>query len=254
MATDNAPKVFLSYSHDSQEHKRWVLELATRLRNTGIDSIIDQWSLGPGDDIPHFMERSLAAADRVLMVCTDNYVQKANSGTGGVGYEKMIVTADLMKQINSNKIIPVIRQGGTHNVPTFLQSKYFVDLSRDDEMELEFDNLARAIHGKPLFEAPPISNNPFVPVAETPAEKTGDGVLKVMTLIVTQYESSTSNHIEYELLVKRIGMSRIMLDHFLTEATNQGLIAPEEIMGNLYYVLLPPGRDYAIHHKLIRIF
>jgi hypothetical protein len=26
------PKVFISYSHDSQEHKKWVLDLATRLR------------------------------------------------------------------------------------------------------------------------------------------------------------------------------------------------------------------------------
>ncbi len=26
------PSVFISYSHDTQEHKKWVLDLATRLR------------------------------------------------------------------------------------------------------------------------------------------------------------------------------------------------------------------------------
>ena len=35
------PKVFISYSHDTQEHKKWVLDLATRLRGGGVDAIID---------------------------------------------------------------------------------------------------------------------------------------------------------------------------------------------------------------------
>ena len=94
-----APKVFVSYSHDSPDHKQWVLDLATRLRTCGVDAILDQWDLGPGGDLPHFMEQSIANSVRILMICTERYVQKANAGTGGVGYEKMIVTADLMRQI-----------------------------------------------------------------------------------------------------------------------------------------------------------
>lgn len=35
----STPKVFISYSHDTQDHKKWVLDLATRLRNSGIDAI-----------------------------------------------------------------------------------------------------------------------------------------------------------------------------------------------------------------------
>jgi hypothetical protein len=64
------PKVFVSYSHDSQDHKKWVLDLATRLRNNGVDAIIDQWELQPGDDLPHFMESHLANSDYVLMICS----------------------------------------------------------------------------------------------------------------------------------------------------------------------------------------
>lgn len=79
----SVPKVFISYSHDTQNHKKWVLDLATRLRNSGIDAVLDQWELGPGDDLPHFMESNLAAADRVIMICTERYVEKANSGSGG---------------------------------------------------------------------------------------------------------------------------------------------------------------------------
>ena len=121
------PKAFISYSHDSQDHKKWVLDLATRLRNNGIDAILDQWDLKPGDDLPRFMEQGLIAADCVLMICTDKYVEKANAGAGGVGYEKMIVTADLLKTIDSNKVIPLIRQvGATTFRPSFVQNYFWI--------------------------------------------------------------------------------------------------------------------------------
>lgn len=251
MATSKIPKAFLSYSHDSLGHKKWVLDLATRLRSNGVESIIDQWSLGPGDDLPHFMEQNLAIADRVLMICTENYVQKANTGAGGVGYEKMIVTADLLRRIDSNKIIPLIRQSGTHAVPTFLQSKLYLDFSREDQMELAFDDLVRAIHGAPLYVAPPVSNNPFVPVADTPSEKTGDGVLEVMKIIVTLFESDSSNLISYDYIVRRAPMSRIMLDVYIQEAMDQGLIVWSS-KNHLYFTLENKGKHYAVQHKLIR--
>src|SRR4051794_40477260 len=104
------PKVFISYSHDTLEHKKWILELATRLRTNGIDAILDPWELTAGSDIPHYMEQNLATADYIVMVCTPNYVEKANKGTGGVGYEKMIITSTLMKSISETKIIPIVRQ------------------------------------------------------------------------------------------------------------------------------------------------
>ncbi len=74
------PSVFVSYSHDDLGHKLWVLELATRLQQSGIDTILDQWSLRPGNDVAVFMERQLASATRVIMVCTRRYVEKANAG------------------------------------------------------------------------------------------------------------------------------------------------------------------------------
>ncbi len=86
------PRVFISYSHDSATHKSWVLDFATTLRNRGVDAILDQWDLKPGDDLPHFMETELAKCDYVIIVCSETYVKKANAGEGGVGYEKMIVT------------------------------------------------------------------------------------------------------------------------------------------------------------------
>ncbi|MGB3255724.1 toll/interleukin-1 receptor domain-containing protein [Buttiauxella gaviniae] len=243
------PKAFISYSHDSQEHKKWVLEFATRLRNNGVDALLDQWDLKPGDDLPHFMEQGLSTADRVLMVCTDKYVEKANSGAGGVGYEKMIVTADMLKTIDSNKVIPLIRQSGSQDVPNFLRSKLFLDFSRPDQYEFSFDELIRALHNAPLYEKPLVANNPFTPVSQTPPNRTGDGVLVVMKIVTALFERQTRDYVYYSELVKHAPMSRIMFDIYIEEAKSLGLIT-QDTEKDVW--LTKTGKHYAIQHNIIK--
>src|SRR5262245_25666670 len=81
-------KGFSSYSHDSQQHKDWVRRLATDLLSNGIDADLDQWSLVPGQDIAAFMAEGIRTAKRVLLICSEEYVTKAENGRGGVGYER----------------------------------------------------------------------------------------------------------------------------------------------------------------------
>lgn len=241
------PKAFISYSHDSQEHKKWVLDFATRLRNSGVDAILDQWDLRPGDDLPLFMERNLASADRIIMICTDRYVDKANSGSGGVGYEKMIVTADLLKSIDSNKVIPVIRQNGTTTVPTFLRSKLFLDFSREDQLEFSFDELFRTIHDSPLFVKPPIGNNPFTPVETIQPERTGDGLRELMRVVVADYDSHTNDYVGYGRILDSLRISRILLDIYIDEAKSQKLLTQDQ---DKDLRITQQGRKYAFQHKL----
>lgn len=144
-----------------------MLDFATRLRNSGIDAILDQWDLGPGGDLPHFMEQGITKSSRIIMICTERYVQKANAGTGGVGYEKMIVTADLLNKIDSRTVIPVVRQRGLPVLPTFVGSKLYVDLSTVEDFETGFDQLLRDLLNAPLFIKPPLGDVPFLPVAGT---------------------------------------------------------------------------------------
>jgi len=240
------PTVFISYSHDNQEHKKWVLDLATRLRNTGIDAALDQWDLRPGDDLPHFMEQNLASSDYVVMVCTDKYVSKANNGTGGVGYEKMIITADLLSRIDSNKVIPIIRQPGTSKTPTFLKTKLYIDFSRDDEFEFSFDELVRAIHGAPLYKKPEIGNNPFEPITDGKQEKTNDAILELMNYVLWYFERGDSYTL-YGNLIGKVGRSRVMLDMTIKQAIEAGYIRK---LGDLIY-LEDKGKFYAIDHGLV---
>lgn len=243
------PSVFISYSHDNQEHKKWVLDLATRLRSSGVDAALDQWDLQPGDDLPHFMEQNLASSDYVLMICTENYVQKANSGAGGVGYEKMIITSNLLANIDSNKIIPLIRQEGACEVPIFLKTKLYINFSRDDDFEFSFDELIRTLHKAPLYKKPEISNNPFEPITEGKQEKTNDAVYELMKVVVRHFETGT-NYVEYKNLLGRVGKSRIMLDMIINEAKVKGLVTQTQ-RGSL--VLTDKGKFYAAEHRLVEV-
>jgi hypothetical protein len=220
-----APKVFISYSHDSQEHKLWVLELGTRLRANGADVILDQWDLGPGGDLPHFMEQAIAGSSRILMVCTERYVEKANQGTGGVGYEKMIVTAELLRQIGSNRVIPILRQFGPRVVPTFLGSKVYIDLSVSDEFETGFDQLLRELIGAPLFQKPPLGAAPTLQPQIAPKKTAPDPISQFMRALIKVYEQSSSScAVDGDQLRQAMGVSKLLFDHAFDLALKKGLI------------------------------
>lgn len=175
--TPAAPRVFISYSHDSDEHKRWVRRLAVRLRESGVNVFLDQWDLKPGGDVTLFMEREVAASDRVLLICTDDYIRKADAGEGGVGYERMIVTAELVKDQGTTKFIPVVRNvSGEAKVPGFLRTRAYIDFSSDDEFESKIAELSGELHG--VAAKPPLGENPFsaaTPTPETPAQVSYEG-------------------------------------------------------------------------------
>ena len=156
------PKVFISYSHDSPEHKQWVSELAARLRRNGVDAILDQWDLGLGDDVTRFMERGIVDADRVLVICTDKYVNNANADEGGVGYERMIVNAQLVQNLGTDKFIPIIRQAsGEEKTPTFLGTRVYADFRDDSQFDAECAKLIRELHEMPIVQKPPLGESPF---------------------------------------------------------------------------------------------
>ncbi len=244
----STPRVFISYSHDSAEHKGWVLDFATTLRNRGVDAILDQWDLRPGNDLPHFMETELERCDYVVMVCTENYVKKANMGEGGVGYEKMIMTSSMLQRIDTNKVIPIIRQVGNSLRPTFLKSKLYIDFSKDEDVEYSLDELLRTLLNSPLYEKPEIGKNPFVPLGSTKPDRTSDGLKEVMKTISNAFAKSTRNYVTLDETLPRTEMHRLTFDKYVKNAISEGLIT--EIYSNCYAVT-DKGYEYLIVHNIV---
>jgi hypothetical protein len=156
-----APRALLSYSWDGPEHRQWVAEFAERLQGeSGVEIIFDRWHLNPGDDKLHFMEQAVAYSDFVIVVCTPSYAERANKRQGGVGYESMVISAELAEHILTNKFIPVLRKGTwTSSLPIYLKSRIGVNLSDEPYHEDEYEKLLRVLHKEPI-QPPPLGSKP----------------------------------------------------------------------------------------------
>lgn len=156
------PTVFVSYSHDSDEHKAWVLKLATDLRSHGVNAILDQWDLRLGTDLRFFMENGLSSSTLVLCVCSENYVRKVDAGTGGSGYEGMIMTQGLLQNAKAEYVIPIVRNNpSSRKVPLAFGSKLYTDFSDDLKYVSKYQELLECIYGEDTKKKPPLGKNPF---------------------------------------------------------------------------------------------
>lgn len=158
----NTPKVFLSYSWDDSEHKRWVLNLAKALVANGVDVILDQYELQLGRNLTHFMERAVQDADKVILIMTENFKLKAEGRQGGVGYEFSMINAEWYKnQTDNTKFIPVLRgKDRKKSVPIFVDAFISLDMSDDSRFEENMEELLRTIYNKPKVVKPNLGNRP----------------------------------------------------------------------------------------------
>jgi hypothetical protein len=161
VASRPPPRAFLSYSHDDDQHKAWVLKLATRLVHNGVDVILDQWDLTLGSDLTLFMEQGLGTADRVLAVCSRNYVAKANDAQGGVGYERRLITADLMKDLTSDRVIPILRNNPDGTLPRFMGPATYINFQESDNFEDKYAELIHELYDRKIQPRPPLGQSPF---------------------------------------------------------------------------------------------
>lgn len=159
-----ASTAFISYSWDSDQHREWVLALAVRLRSDGVETVLDQWHLVPGDQLPAFMEKAVRQSDFVLIVCTPRYKDRSERRVGGVGYEGDIITGEVLTARNQRKFIPILRgEDWARSAPTSLVGKYHIDLRGDPYEESHYQDLLTTLLGtRP--EAPPIRNHPVRPI------------------------------------------------------------------------------------------
>ncbi|MEJ2851873.1 MULTISPECIES: CHAT domain-containing protein, partial [unclassified Saccharothrix] len=128
MAEDSrAPRVFISYAHESDEHVERVRDLWLFLRGHGVDAKLDRvaaqrrqdWTLWIGDQIRN--------ADHILVIASSAYRERAEGRTGpdegkGVQWEaRMIRDAFHRDQRALDRFVPVVLPGqSVDGVPDFL--------------------------------------------------------------------------------------------------------------------------------------
>lgn len=164
-ATTEHPKVFVSYSWTSVEHEQFVMDLATSLRNHGVDAILDKWDLKPGQDKYVFMESMVVDTEvlKVLVICDRKYQEKANNRAGGVGTESQIISQDLYGKVRQTKFIPIVCEyddDGQPCLPVFMKGLIYIDVSTAERYGAGLDELLRLIYEQPFHQKPKLGGVP----------------------------------------------------------------------------------------------
>lgn len=174
------PRLFISYSWSSQDHELWVIDLATRLRESGIDVILDKWELKEGHDSIAFMEKMVtdATIQKVAVISDRKYAAKADGRVSGVGTETQIISREVYEKQDQNKFVAVLPERdseGNPFLPTYYKGRIYIDLSAPDNYAAEFERLVRWVFDKPMHVKPEIGKAPAF-LQEEPAKSLGTSV------------------------------------------------------------------------------
>ena len=162
-------KVFISYSHDSEIHKNRVLDLANRLREDGVDAVIDQHIEAPTQGWPRWMEKQIRDADFVLAVGSrlyhDRFLGDEEDGVGlGAKWEGAILTQHLYESDMKTKgYVPIIFEADDAQfIPMPLRpfTRYLVD------GEEGYERIYRRITNQPKAKQPRLGRRRELPSIE----------------------------------------------------------------------------------------
>jgi hypothetical protein len=215
------PKVFISYSWSSPDHEQWVLRLATELRESAIDAILDKWDLKEGNDANVFMEKMVADPEikKVVLVCDKKYAEKADRRTGGVGTEAQIISAEIYQKQDQSKFVAIIAERseeGKPYLPIYYKSRVYIDLSNNDAYASNFEQLVRWVFDKPLHEKPTLGSRPtFLEDATAISLGTGSRFTRAIEAVrnnrpyaigaLGEYFDTFSGNLEQFRIVSRVG-------------------------------------------------
>ena len=136
------PQCFISYSWGVWQHERWVVRLATDLRNSGIGVVLDQWdNAEPGSSIARFISL-IASCNFIVVVGTPEYKLKYDnqvSPAGSIVAAEFDLISDRLMGTESDKrsVVPLLLAGEVEtSFPPLLHRRKAVDVRRDEQYVL----------------------------------------------------------------------------------------------------------------------
>lgn len=163
-------KVFISYSWDSKEHQEWVVTLTNKLRSTyGVDAKCDVLLDKP--NLFSMMVQEANVNDKIIIVDTKRYTEKADNEQGGVGYETRLFYNFFQKQ--PQKLIVIKR--GNCELPFYLNGWNYLDFT-SGMTEGNLDALVLKINDEAPYIMAPVTKSPRA-VKGKIAESALDGII-----------------------------------------------------------------------------
>lgn len=166
----NKPTCFVTYCYEdnTREDIDFFIDHLKRRTKKKCDVLYDQ-DIGIGKRFKVFMD-ALDGVDLVIMICTPKYKEKAETASGGVGYEykkiserydavleeKKNLPNEFLTGMKTNffDVLPVILKGDFNSIPEKFSGGRAVNMSY-------FRTIEKTISGKPLLYVPNNIKNKF---------------------------------------------------------------------------------------------
>ena len=190
-AAARSPRVFVSYSHDSEELQQKVLELVQQLRSDGINALMDMFVTHPSQGWPLWCEQQLKpeAADFVLMVGTKSYwerVENDEPGRTGLGvfWEGRIIRSYVYAKEGNNRFISIYFDSKDASaIPRGLSELahfHLTDFSL--QKKTDYSRLLRHLTGQPDVKPAELGMPKKMPPSSGGKKKAAAGSHKVLRL------------------------------------------------------------------------
>lgn len=90
--------------------------MADRLREDGVEAVLDQYNTAPPDGWPMWMDREIQKADFVVLVCTDIYRKRVEGreptkGRGVLWEAKLIYNHLYQTDTAVQRFVPILMEG-----------------------------------------------------------------------------------------------------------------------------------------------
>lgn len=145
--------VFVTYAWENEFFNSKIISFVNFLRERGFDASMDRKKSQEENslNLNKMMVEGIQNSDKVILVLTETYRQKADTFEGGVGMEYQLILEDIKK--NKNKYI-LVSFGDTSIetiTPTGLKGRFVLDLKKDQD-ENQFNELFAKIKEENILE------------------------------------------------------------------------------------------------------
>lgn len=128
--TNMKKEVFITYSWDSEEHIEKVVSFTNHLRDEGFDAEMDKLHTQneTATDFYKMMHQAMTDYEKVIVVLSKGYKEKAENFKGGVGNEYNLILKDIETQ-NNKYILVSFEPISDEITPLNFKGRHIFDLS-----------------------------------------------------------------------------------------------------------------------------
>lgn len=159
-ANKDTLKVFISYARENDEAIQTILSFANYLRNFGIIPFLDEIEndIHPSVNFKEYMETGPLISDKIIIVLSNAYKNRADNNYGGVGEECEIFKEDYKKTPDKYIFVSICKGNKILEANT-ITPKIFQGVSVHplNSNQDSFDDLIRKIYNIPKYKLSDIS-------------------------------------------------------------------------------------------------